>query len=161
MDPIMMFALLAGLLAMFYFSSRSAKRRMAEMERVRSAIEPGQWVRTGSGMYGIVADVDGEVVILQTPRGEESYWNIKAIVSAEEPPFAASQEEVADDAEALAQLDAELAEARAANDGDAASPWAEGTPAPEEPSDKVVTEEAFDQGDKGTEGEDPSSPKHP
>lgn len=160
MDPIMMFALLAGLLAMFYFSSRSTKRRVAEMERVRSSIEPGQWVRTGSGMYGIVADVDGEVVILQTPRGEESYWNIKAIVSVEEPPFAASQDEVAQDAVALAQLDAELSQPHEPNDGEATDAWAPETPHPGEGADVVEVDQVKDQGDGGAEGGVPSSPKN-
>lgn len=110
MDPLMMLVLLIGLIAMFYFSSRSTKKRMAEMEQVRNSVEPGQWVRTGSGMYGLVADVDGEVVILQTPRGEESYWNIKAIVAAEEPPFASTAESLGEDDTALDSTSQEPAE---------------------------------------------------
>ncbi|MDO5721201.1 MAG: preprotein translocase subunit YajC [Actinomycetaceae bacterium] len=116
MDPVILTMLLVGLLAMMYFSSRGSKKRMQEMQQLQQQLEPGTWVRTGSGMYGIVADVDGEVVILQTPRGEESYWNIKAINSVGEPPFASTQDEDENDLDqvnntGLQTVEPELSEA--------------------------------------------------
>ena len=74
----------------------------------------GTWVRTTGGFYGQVVDVDGDVVVLATQLGDESLWNKKAIVCAEEPPFASAGEDDAtagDAAEVIAEQGAADSEA--------------------------------------------------
>ena len=49
---------------------------------------PGAWVRLRSGFWGRFVDQDGEIVILETPGGHETYWDQRAILDvAEELPF--------------------------------------------------------------------------
>ena len=73
--------LLIGMLLMMWFVSRN-------------------WVRTIGGFYGTVVEVDGDVVTLATPLGDETLWSKRAIAAIEEPPFgsASAQVELEDDA---------------------------------------------------------------
>ena len=75
------------LIGMMFLSSRGRKKQEEQIRQMHEQIQPGVWVRTGSGFYGIVSDVDGDVYILQSPNGEESYWDRRAIQMAVEPPF--------------------------------------------------------------------------
>lgn len=80
------------LVVMFIFNSR-ARKRMAEQEkkaeeRRKEMMVPGAWVRLRSGFWGRFVDQDGEIVILETPGGLETYWDQRAILDvAEELPF--------------------------------------------------------------------------
>lgn len=97
MDPTFLLIVLVGLIAMMFFSGRARKKEVAQMQALQDSLEPGTWVRTGSGMYGIVDDVDGDVVILRTPGGDESYWDKRAISVVQDPPFAVEDDESEDE----------------------------------------------------------------
>ncbi|MDO5719796.1 MAG: preprotein translocase subunit YajC [Actinomycetaceae bacterium] len=88
-----LFIVLAGILFMWWMSSRARQQQLQQMQQLRDSLEPGMWVRTASGFYGIISDIDGEVVVLQNPAGDESYWDQKAILAVGEPPFATEDEE--------------------------------------------------------------------
>lgn len=93
MDPQLIFLLIV-MGGGFWLMSRFAKRQQQKMQReqeqrVQEAMVPGAWVRTHSGFYGRFVEVDGDVVTLATPLGDESLWHKRAILGAEEPPFGA------------------------------------------------------------------------
>lgn len=130
MDPMLLMLII--MLLAFWLMSRFARRQQQKMateqeRRISEALVPGTWVRTRAGFYGTVVEVDGDVVTLATPLGEESLWARNAIAGAEEPPFASTQEaedpETAGESLADAPTDAvEDATAEAApRTGDAAS----------------------------------------
>ncbi|BAW93216.1 preprotein translocase subunit [Actinomyces sp. Chiba101] len=113
-----MIMLAAFLIIMWLFSGfarRQQQKMLAEQDRRREeALVAGTWVRTTGGFYGQVVDVDGDVVVLATQLGDESLWNKKAIVCAEEPPFASAGEDDAtagDAAEVIAEQGAADSEA--------------------------------------------------
>ena len=95
-----LFLIFVGLMlvAMFIFNSR-ARKRMAEQEkkaeeRRKEMMVPGAWVRLRSGFWGRFVDQDGEIVILETPGGHETYWDQRAILDvAEELPFQSADAE--------------------------------------------------------------------
>ncbi|SPT54087.1 preprotein translocase subunit YajC [Actinomyces bovis] len=96
MDPtlILMLVIMGG---GFWLMTRLARRQQEKMQaeqdrRLEEAMVPGTWVRTHSGFYGKLVEVDGDVVTLATPLGDESLWHKRALLGAEEPPFAAATE---------------------------------------------------------------------
>ncbi|MGK2348247.1 preprotein translocase subunit YajC [Actinomyces sp. W5033] len=95
----MILAMLLAFWAMAHFANRQQKKLQAEQQaRTDEALAvPGTWVRTRAGFYGTVVEVDGDVVTLATPLGDESLWAKSAIVGAEEPPFASPHEEPDDE----------------------------------------------------------------
>ena len=99
-DPMLI--MVVFMLVAFWLMSRFARKQQAKMvaeqeRRTEEALVPGNWVRTRAGFYGTVVEIDGDVVTLATPLGDESLWAKSSIVGAEEPPFAS----VAEDSEAL------------------------------------------------------------
>ena len=90
------------------------------------ALVPGTWVRTSAGFYGTVVEVDGDVVTLATPLGEESLWGKRFIVGAEEPPFASTHEEEPDqeveDVEAVEDVEDEAEDVKDVGAEDADEP---------------------------------------
>ena len=103
MPSYFLWIMLIGMLLMMWFVSRRQRAMQEEQKRrTEEGLVPGNWVRTIGGFYGTVVEVDGEVVTLATPLGDESLWAKSAIVGAEEPPFASEETdepsaEVADD----------------------------------------------------------------
>lgn len=94
--------LLIMLAVMMFMSSRARKKQQEQLEKMHDEIGIGSWVRTASGYYGIVSDIDGDVYILQSPSGDETYWDRRAIAMAAEPPFEstlAGDDENVDEAE--------------------------------------------------------------
>ncbi len=90
-----MVVLIGGMFVMNHFAKKSAKKRQDEQEKtLREQLVPGAWVQTYSGFFGRFVDLDGDVVILETPAGEETYWVRAAIRAVTDPPF----EDVSDDA---------------------------------------------------------------
>lgn len=79
--------LIVMMVAMMFFSSRGRKKQEEQVKKMHDEIEIGSWVRTGSGYYGMVSDIDGDVYILQSPSGDETYWDRRAIAMVGEPPF--------------------------------------------------------------------------
>lgn len=90
-----------ALVAMMVLSNRSRKKmaaQQAEQQRkLAEGLVPGAWVKTAFGFWGRYVDQDGDVVILETPDGTETYWERSVIRAVgEQPPFAA--EETAEEA---------------------------------------------------------------
>ena len=85
----------ALLVAMMVFSSRSRKRMAAQQQEqqrmLNEGLVPGVWVKTSIGFWGRFVDQDGDVVILETPDGTETYWERQAIRAVGDPPFASDE----------------------------------------------------------------------
>ncbi|WRS29675.1 preprotein translocase subunit YajC [Actinomycetaceae bacterium MB13-C1-2] len=91
---IMLVLLMGGLFLMNSFAKRSQQKQKAEREKMMNeAMVAGAWVQTFSGFFGRFIDVDGDVVILETPSGEETYWLQAAIKGVIDPPFEAVLDE--------------------------------------------------------------------
>lgn len=71
--------------AMWLMSSRTRKQQRAAAE-FRSRLAAGQEVMTGSGMFGIVVDVDDDVITIESVPGNRSRWLRAAIAKVIEPP---------------------------------------------------------------------------
>jgi len=48
-------------------------------------------VKTTGGFWGRFVDRDGDVVILETPGGTETYWEMSVVRDLGEPPFASDE----------------------------------------------------------------------
>lgn len=93
-----------GLIAMFWFSSRSRQKMAAQQEERRKTLAeklvPGAWVHTAVGFWGRFVDEDGDVIVLETSDGTEMYWDRQMIREVGvEPPFATDEDEELDEAE--------------------------------------------------------------
>lgn len=137
----MILIMLLAFMAMSRFASKQQKKLQDEQEaRTNEAVSvPGTWVRTRAGFYGTVVEVDGDVVTLATPLGDESLWAKSAIVGAEEPPFASEEDEGDDEAQ---EPDAE--DARIEDD-----PAEDAAPADEAPAAVDETPQAQEQTGRG------------
>lgn len=97
MDPTFLIILVIGLGAMFLLSSRQRKAQQKQLS-FRDNLQPGQEVMTGSGMYGTVVEVDGDVVVLESTPGSRTRWIKAAIARLVEPPVEDVEDtDVADD----------------------------------------------------------------
>jgi preprotein translocase subunit YajC len=90
MEMIIILALAFG--AMWLMTSRTRKQQRAAAD-FRANLEVGQEVMTGSGLYGTVVDVDGDVITLESTPGNRTRWIRAAVAKVVEPPVA----EAADD----------------------------------------------------------------
>ena len=97
MIPIM----LIGFWLVSRFANKQQQKMLEEQKRrTDEALVVGNWVKTRAGFYGTVVEIDGDVVTLATPLGDESLWEKSAILGAEEPPFASTaQDDEAQDAQ--------------------------------------------------------------
>lgn len=86
MDPFLLTLLLLFAVVLWFMSSRS-RRQQREQSDFRANLEVGQEVMTGSGLFGVVVDVDGDVITLES-AGSQSMWLRAAIAKLAEPPFA-------------------------------------------------------------------------
>lgn len=85
---VLLAILLVFMFGMNWFGKRSQQKLQAEHEKMMSEqLVPGAWVYTAVGFYGRFVDLDGDVLILETPGGEETYWNKAVLRSVGEPPF--------------------------------------------------------------------------
>lgn len=97
----MEFILLGGLLLLFIGMNYFGRKKQNDAAAKRAeAIVLGNRVRTHSGFYGTIVDVDGLTVTLESPAGGETVWHKNAIFGVEEPPFAPDELE-----EELAEID--------------------------------------------------------
>ena len=132
----MVLIMIAGLMLVSRFANRQQQKMLEEQKRrTAEALVVGNWVKTRAGFYGTVVEIDGDVVTLATPLGDESLWEKSAILGAEEPPFASTAQDdeaqdaqddvaglIADDDAAFEDDDAESgAQDEADDDADAAS----------------------------------------
>lgn len=70
----MEFLILIGVFVIFilFYIKISKKKQQEQMKTLEEALVPGAWVQTIGGFCGKLVEIDGDVVILQTPTGEES-----------------------------------------------------------------------------------------
>ncbi len=116
----MVLIMIAGLMLVSRFANRQQQKMLEEQKRrTAEALVVGNWVKTRAGFYGTVVEIDGDVVTLATPLGDESLWETSAILGAEEPPFASAEQ----DGEAQ---DAQDDDAGLADDDDASEDSASG-----------------------------------
>ena len=102
MSSYFIWIMFIGMLLMMWFVSRRQRAMQDEQKRrTEKGLVPGNWVRTIGGFYGTVVEVDGDVVTLATPLGDETLWSKRAIAAIEEPPFgsASAHEESGSDVE--------------------------------------------------------------
>ena len=93
MDYKFLLFLAIAVVAMFVMNDRARKRMMEQEKMV-----PGAWVRMRCGFWGRFVDKDGEIIILETPGGSETYWDQRAVLEvAEELPFQGSESDNQDD----------------------------------------------------------------
>ena len=91
-----MIAMALLLVLMMTFSSRT-RRKMAEQQAERERqltqnLVPGVWVKTAVGFWGRFVDQDGDIVILETSNGTETYWDRSMIREvADHLPFASEE----------------------------------------------------------------------
>mgnify|MGYP002737934231 FL=1 len=85
---LFMAVLVGGMFVMNSFAKKSQKKRQDEAAKTMAELlVPGAWVQTFSGFFGRFVDTDGDVIILETPSGEETYWLRAAIRAVTDPPF--------------------------------------------------------------------------
>ena len=90
----MVLIMIAGLMLVSRFANRQQQKMLEEQKRrTDEALVVGNWVKTRAGFYGTVVEIDGDVVTLATPLGDESLWEKNAILGAEEPPFASAAQD--------------------------------------------------------------------
>ena len=97
----MILIMLIGFWLVSRFANKQQQKMLEEQKRrTDEALVVGNWVKTRAGFYGTVVEVDGDVVTLATPLGDETLWSKRAIAAIEEPPFgsASAQVELEDDA---------------------------------------------------------------
>ena len=100
----MILIMLIGFWLVSRFANKQQQKMLEEQKRrTDEALVVGNWVKTRAGFYGTVVEIDGDVVTLATPLGDESLWEKSAILGAEEPPFASA---APDDDAGLADDDA-------------------------------------------------------
>ena len=102
MSSYFIWIMLIGMFLMMWFVSRRQRAMQEEQKRrTEKGLVPGNWVRTIGGFYGTVVEVNGDVVTLATPLGDETLWSKRAIAAIEEPPFgsASAHEESGSDVE--------------------------------------------------------------
>jgi preprotein translocase subunit YajC len=92
MEMLIILALAFG--AMWLMTSRTRKQQRQAAD-FRANLEVGQEVMTGSGLYGTIVAVDGDVITLESMPGSQSRW-IRAAIAKLVPP---ADDTLADDAE--------------------------------------------------------------
>ncbi|MFS0704271.1 preprotein translocase subunit YajC [Cellulomonas sp. 179-A 9B4 NHS] len=93
MDYSFLIILLVAFAALWFMSSRTRKQQR-EMADLRTNLEVGDEVMTGSGLFGTVTAVEGDVVTLESTPGSETRWLRAAIARRVDPPVVDDVEEV-------------------------------------------------------------------
>ena len=90
----MILIMLIGFWLVSRFANKQQQKMLEEQKRrTDEALVVGKWIKTQAGFYGTVVEIDGDVVTLATPLGDESLWETSAILGAEEPPFASAEQD--------------------------------------------------------------------
>jgi len=91
-DPFLL--MLIFMLLLFLAMNWFGKKKNAELQNQRlAAVQVGNHVRTHSGFYGRIVDVDGDAVTLESPSGVETIWHKNSIAGLGDPPFAVQADE--------------------------------------------------------------------
>ncbi|MBO3087237.1 preprotein translocase subunit YajC [Cellulomonas dongxiuzhuiae] len=84
MDYSFLVIMLLAFAALWFMSSRSRKQQR-EAADFRSNLAVGDEVMTGSGLFGTVTAIDGDVVTLESTPGSSTRWLRAAIARRSEP----------------------------------------------------------------------------
>lgn len=86
-----MLIMLAALVAMLVFTSRSNKKRQKQYKDMIDALKPGTRVRTIGGIYGTVTSVKDDVIFVSVgPDKVRLVFTRQAIASIEDGPIEAT-----------------------------------------------------------------------
>lgn len=85
MDLPFLIILVLAFGALWFMSSRTRKQQR-EAADFRANLTVGDEVMTGSGLFGTVTAVDGDVVTLESTPGNETRWLRAAIARKVDPP---------------------------------------------------------------------------
>lgn len=85
MDLPFLIILVLAFGALWFMSSRTRKQQR-EAADFRANLAIGDEVMTGSGLFGTVTAVDGDVVTLESTPGNETRWLRAAIARRVDPP---------------------------------------------------------------------------
>ncbi|WP_263730760.1 preprotein translocase subunit YajC [Cellulomonas sp. SG140] len=85
--------------AMWFMSRRTRKQQQAAQE-FRNTLQPGDEVMTGSGLFGTVVEVEGDVITLESTPGSRTRW-LRAAISKKIEPVVAEIGESDDDEDEL------------------------------------------------------------
>ncbi|MDR2377885.1 MAG: preprotein translocase subunit YajC [Bifidobacteriaceae bacterium] len=77
----LMLIFLVGMIALMWFMSRRNKKQQQQQGDFRRSLDVGQRVMTVGGMIGIITGVQGDVLTLMSPSGDESAYLRRAIKS--------------------------------------------------------------------------------
>jgi preprotein translocase subunit YajC len=90
MDATFLIILVLAVGGLWLMSSRQRKQQAAANE-FRNNLVAGDEVMTGSGLFGTVVDVEGDVVTLESTPGQRTRWLRAAIAKKIEPPVEADE----------------------------------------------------------------------
>ncbi len=127
MDPTMM-AILGIMVLLFIWMSYSGRKARERMNKEREEIiVVGNNIMTTAGFYGKIVDIDGDAITLQSPAGDETVWDRRAIARLAELPLAEEEDGDSDgeneDVGADSQTEsADLKEESVDSKGESASP---------------------------------------
>lgn len=127
MDPTMI-AILGIMVLLFIWMSYSGRKARERMNKEREEIiVVGNNIMTTAGFYGKIVDIDGDAITLQSPAGDETVWDRRAIARLAELPLAEEEDGDSDgeneDVGADSQTEsADLKEESVDSKGESASP---------------------------------------
>lgn len=78
MDPTFLIMIVV-VIAMFWFMSRSTRKRQKEASSFRESLTPGVQVMTASGYVGTVVAIEGDLVTLESEEGSRTKWVAAAL----------------------------------------------------------------------------------
>ena len=90
---------------LWLMTSRGRKQQRAQQE-FRNNLAPGDEIMTGSGLFGTVVEVDGDVITVESTPGNRTRWIRAAIAKKIDPPV---EELVDDDEDELDDADTDAA----------------------------------------------------
>ncbi|MDC7120827.1 preprotein translocase subunit YajC [Cellulomonas fimi] len=70
---------------LWLMTSRSRKQQRTAQE-FRNNLAPGDEIMTGSGLFGTVVEVDGDVITVESTPGNRTRWIRAAIAKKVDPP---------------------------------------------------------------------------
>lgn len=102
---------------LWLMTSRSRKQQRTAQE-FRNNLAPGDEIMTGSGLFGTVVEVDGDVITVESTPGNRTRWIRAAIAKKVDPPVEdeytdevddeTTDDEAVDDADRIARANDEV-----------------------------------------------------
>lgn len=84
MDPVFLIFLVLIFGLLFLMMNRGRKQQR-EAAKVRSNLEVGDEIMTGSGLYGTITAIDGDVITVESTPGVPTRWYRPAIGKKVDP----------------------------------------------------------------------------